>query len=237
MSDKGTLYLIPVPLSYAEISQMALESVEIAKKIKYFIAERPKTCRKWLKDLNHPLPQSDIEVIEWKEPLEAEFQEKTLDILNSGQDLALVSEAGMPCIADPGYPLVRFVHSHQFRVVPLSGPNAMLQTLMASGLSGQHFCFHGYLPAKKEELREAIIKISKLAKSSQISQIFMETPYRNKQVFASLLSVCPQDLVLAVGAGIGSTRESILSATISQWKSIKLNPFLDIPAVFILGSK
>ncbi len=236
MSLTASLYLIPVPLSGAGVTQMSADAKSMAHQLNYFISERPKTSRKWIKDIQHPLPQSEITVIDIMELADIEIFNNMIATLNKGISIGLVSEAGMPCIADPGFELVSRLHSQGWEIKPLPGPNSMMMALMASGLPGQKFSFHGYLSAKKEELREEVIKVSKAAKTSGFTQIFMETPYRNKQVFTTLLGVCPQDLKLCVAADLGTKTEIIKTAKISHWKTAELNPFYDRPAIFILSA-
>lgn len=236
MSKKGILCLIPVPLSDAGPGQMSAEAVAAAHRIHYFVSERPKTTRKWIRDIGHPSPQSTIEVVDIVEMKEDDFLPALVRYLNTGKDIAIVSEAGMPCIADPGSDLVRKLGKQGFEAKPFSGPNSMMMALMASGLPGQKFCFNGYLSSKKEELREDLIKLSKTTQSSGITQIFMETPYRNKQVFTTLLSVCPQDLWLSVSTHLGSPGERIHTGKIREWKDKSLEEFYDKPSIFILAA-
>ncbi len=236
MSKKGQLCLIPVPLSDAGTGQMSAEALNAAHQIHYFVSERPKTSRKWIKDIGHPSPQSAIEVVDIVDLKEPEFMDAMVRYLNTGKDVGLVSEAGMPCIADPGFELVATLRKKGFEIRPFSGPNSMMMALMASGLPGQKFCFHGYLSSKKEELREDLIKLSKTTQSSGVTQIFMETPYRNKQVFTTLLNVCPQDLWLCVASQLGASGERIHTAKIRDWKDKPLEDFHDKPSIFILAA-
>ncbi|MBK9270121.1 MAG: SAM-dependent methyltransferase [Saprospiraceae bacterium] len=236
MSSKACLYLIPVPLSGAGIGQMSTEAIATAHRLNFFISERPKTSRKWIKDIGHPLPQSQITVIDIADISDNVVFNNMVQLLGADTDMGLLSEAGMPCIADPGYELVAQLSQLGHKVKPLSGPNSMMMALMASGMPGQNFTFHGYLSAKKEELREELIKISKAAKSTGFTQIFMETPYRNKQVFSTLLSVSPQEMKLCVAASIGAPNEAILTSKIKEWRKLDLNSFIDHPAIFLLGA-
>ncbi|MBK7695820.1 MAG: SAM-dependent methyltransferase [Saprospiraceae bacterium] len=232
--QKASLHLIPFPLTGAPISQMSIEAMEAARLLDCFLAERGKTARHFIKALSHPLPQSAIEVVEIGENLVDNFN-WLLGKINSGHSVGLVSEAGMPCIADPGAELVKFAHKHGIRVVPHAGPNSMMMALMASGFSGQQYQFHGYLPAKKELLRESLIKLGQTALNSPISHIFMETPYRNKQMFQIAFSVLPQSLDLCIATGLGSSDEIIKTMNVKLWKTENLDAFTDKPSIFILS--
>ena len=232
---KACLHLIPFPLTGAPISQMSQEAMEAAKLLDCFLAERTKTARHFIKALGHPLPQSAIEVVEIGEKDLVNNFNWLLEKINSGHSVGVVSEAGMPCIADPGTELVKFAHKHGIKVVPHAGPNSMMMALMSSGFSGQQYQFHGYLPAKKELLRESLIKLGQNALNSPISHIFMETPYRNKQMFQIAFSVLPQSLDLCIATGMGTSDEVIKTMNVKLWKTENLEVFTDKPSIFILS--
>lgn len=237
MMKFGSLHLIPVPLSGADPHQMSIETMEAARSLQYFIAEKAKTARHFLKSIAHPLKMADIEVAEIiKEDAIASWP-LVLEWLQAGFHVGLVSEAGMPCVADPGYQLVRLAHNYNIQVIPHAGPNSMLMALMASGLQGQQFTFHGYLPAKKEAARSALISLIQKARSDQGSHIFMETPYRNKQIIDLALSLLPDSFQLSVAGGIGTNKETIRTLSMMDWKKIKELDLGDLPSIYILSAK
>ncbi len=233
--SKGKLHLIPVPLSGAGISQMSGSAIGTARSCRFFLAERAKTARQFIKGISHPLPLLQIEVQDWEANTIAEHWKWLQMLLDQGEDVCLVSEAGAPCVADPGHEMVIKAHQGGYTVVPHAGPNSMIMALMSSGLVGQQFCFHGYLPAKKEFLREALIKIGQQALKTNATQLFMETPYRNKQMFEIALSVLQQDLYLCVASNLGAPNELIQTKTIKDWKSVNVAIYQDAPAIFVLG--
>ena len=145
----------------------------------------------------------------------------------------VVSEAGVPCVADPGAAIVRLAHANGIKVVPLVGPSSILMALMASGLNGQSFAFAGYLPVKRNERQERLKFLERRSASEQQTQIFIETPYRNMQLLDDILKCCRPSTMLTVAVDITGTQEYILTQSIQQWKK-KLPDLNKIPAVFLL---
>ncbi|NOT38016.1 MAG: SAM-dependent methyltransferase [Saprospiraceae bacterium] len=229
------LHLIPVPLSGSDISQICHQAISSAHNLRYFLAERSKTARQFIKSIKHPLAQSEIEVRELNDEDFIENKKWIKELVSQNQDLGLVSEAGLPCIADPGYNIVMYAHNNNIEVAPYPGPNSMLMALMASGLNGQEFSFHGYLPRKKEDLKIKLNEISKLSASTLSSQIFMETPYRNLSLLESILNHVPADLYLSISSGLGSSIQKIKTHKVREWKSLNSEYLNDVPAVFIIG--
>ncbi|MBK9107032.1 MAG: SAM-dependent methyltransferase [Saprospiraceae bacterium] len=232
---QSSLHLLPVALSCASINQMSNEAIEAAKSLNMCVVERAKTARHFLKSIQHPLPLAQIEVCEIPITDTHIFFKDIISRILEGQSFGLLSEAGMPCIADPGHELVKMAHQKGIPVWPYAGPNSMLMALMASGFSGQNFQFHGYLPAKKEALREQVIKLVTILKKTGVAQIFMETPYRNKQVFEILLSHVPGDLELCVASQLGNPQQCIYTRPIRDWTEANSKLHYDLPSVFILG--
>ncbi|MBK8954776.1 MAG: SAM-dependent methyltransferase [Saprospiraceae bacterium] len=233
--SQAKLHLIPVPLSGASPEQLSQEAINAAKSLNTFVVERAKTARHFLKSIQHPTPLQSIEIFEIPERDQHHFNQNMIGELLLGKSMGLLSEAGMPCIADPGYEIVRLAHEMGIPVFPYSGPNSMLLALMASGFSGQSFQFHGYLPAKKEALRDQVIKIVAIVKNTGIPQIFMETPYRNKQLLDILLSHVPGDVSLCVASQLGNAQQKIHTRSMKQWTTELCKVHLDLPSVFILG--
>jgi 16S rRNA (cytidine1402-2'-O)-methyltransferase len=155
--------------------------------------------------------------------------------LLEGEDVGLLSEAGMPAIADPGAVVIKMAHAYHIQVVPLTGPSSIMLALAASGLNGQHFIFHGYLPVKSQQRIHKIRQIESESRKTGATQIFMETPYRNVQMFEDILKTCHAGTLLCIAVDITSTREQIKTMPISEWKTYK--PELHKrPAVFLLLS-
>ncbi len=229
------LHLIPCPLSGANLDQLSPQSIEAARSLHAFVAEKAKTARHFLKAISHPRPLAEIQVYEIPRGEDSTFVKEMIGMLKNGTSLGLVSEAGMPCIADPGYELVLSAHREGIEIRPYAGPNSMTMALMASGLPAQEFCFHGYLPAKKDSLRNAVIRVAEQLKKSGVTQLFMEAPYRNKQVFEILKHNVSPDLILVVAASLGTEEQIISHAKLRDWNNPMIEKFYDKPSIFILG--
>lgn len=198
--SSGTLYLIPVPLGpLAPAYCLPPATLEVARRLTHFVVERAKTARAHLKALEHPLPLQQLELAELNEHTPAGALDALLAPLEAGHDLGLLSEAGCPAVADPGAELVAAAHRAGIAVIPLIGPSAILLTLMATGLGGQRFAFHGYLPAKEPARAQAIRALEADARRHHATQLFIETPYRA----AALLEALAATLAPATRVGVG----------------------------------
>lgn len=162
--------------------------------------------------------------------------EALLQPLLAGHDMGLLSEAGCPAVADPGNGLVRLAHDKQIKVIPFTGPSSILLALMASGLNGQRFCFHGYLPIDKTARVQTITALEKLSGKHDQTQIFIETPYRNQRLLELIIQICRDDTDLCIAAYLTATNEIIVTKTIKEWKQ-KLPDINKIPAIFLLQGK
>lgn len=234
--NTARLHLIPVPLSDFGIQQLSPESIETAKRLSCFVAERSKSARQYIKSINHPKPQSEIEVLEIPRDGALNFFKEIITQLKNGKDIGLVSEAGMPCIADPGYELVAMAHHNSIEVLPYAGPNSMMMALMASGMQAQEYCFHGYLPAKKEELRNRLGQIAAQMKKSNATHLFMETPYRTLSMISSLVHHISPDWNLCIASALGAPEQKIAMRKIKNWKAEYWADHEGKPSIFILSS-
>lgn len=232
-SGKGTLFLIPVDLGHADTDLFAPYHLNTVRHLGHFVAERAKTARAFLKAIGHPLPMQAIHMTE----LDKHQPDKNLDDLLrpvfEGQDLGFMSEAGLPCIADPGYQLVKAAHRHLITVKPLNGPSSLMLALMGSGMNGQSFAFNGYLPREKDALRTELTTLQKRIRNGQ-TQLFIETPYRNQQLLEQITTVLQADLRLCIARNMTLRDEWIRTKTIGEWR--KSVPELhDSLCVFVLG--
>ena len=214
--------------------QLPPENIAIAGRLDLWFAEHEKTARLMLRRM---LPEIDLQRQEIhrfdKDGTTAEA-EALLRLMQGGRDAAVISEAGMPGIADPGALLVRAAHRIGIRVVPLTGPSSMMLALAASGLNGQRFTFHGYLPRTPQERKQAIRKIEADALRSGGAELFMETPYRNDVLLGELLQTCASSTLLTIAVDVTQPGGSVETRSISNWS--KATPILGKrPAVFILG--
>jgi 16S rRNA (cytidine1402-2'-O)-methyltransferase len=232
-NTKGTLFLIPVPIAETDpVSCIPGHVIDQTRLLKYFIAENAKTARKFFKQLG--MEQSTLFVSEIDKHDPSYGVNEYLQPLLSGSDMGLMSEAGIPGVADPGAVFVAEAHRKGIRVIPLSGPSSIVLALAASGLNGQQFCFHGYLPKQKEDLRMRLQQMEKQSSRFRQSQIFIETPFRNESLFSELLEVLLPDTRLSISAGLTSPDAVSLTKTIKQWKQSPVPLLKDRPAVFIL---
>lgn len=231
----ATLWLLPVALGDTPWNTcLPAATREAACRLTRFVAENAKTARAELKRIDHPLPLRELTIEQLPEtPTRADI-ERLLAPLLAGHDLGLMSEAGCPAVADPGALLVRRAHERGFVVKPLVGPSSLLLALMASGLDGQRFAFHGYLPAREPERSRRIAELEGESARHRQTQIFIETPYRNRALFAALLQSCRPQTRLCLATDLSLTSESIATRRMADWKSA-VAPDLDKrPTVFLL---
>lgn len=245
----GTLYLVPNLLSAPDAFSRELlacsvpASVQsIAAGLDYFIAENAKTTRSFLKALNEcaplALPLQQIRIAELNIKSDASQLPALLQPLEGGQDAGLISEAGVPAIADPGADLVRLAHQHGIPVKPLVGPSSILLTAMASGLNGQSFAFNGYLPVDAQQRAARIKALEQRSRHEKQTQLFIETPYRNGALFEALLACCQPQTLLTVAIDLTLASESIRTRGVAQWRAdaaaASMPDFHKKPAVFAL---
>lgn len=215
----ASLYLIPVPLGpVAPETCLPSATLAVARRLDSFVVERAKTARAHLKAMDHPLPLQQIEMQELNEHTPVSAIDVLLAPLRAGRDLGLLSEAGCPAVADPGAALVMAAHRAHFPVVPLVGPSSILLALMASGLGGQRFAFHGYLPAKEPERSQALRDLEKTARRERATQLFIETPYRAAALLDALARTLQADTLVSVGADLTLPGQVIHTRRAADWR-------------------
>ncbi len=218
-SSKGALYLIPSPLGENMPDEVIPGPVlDNLRHFTTFVVEETRTARRYLSKAGLKGSIQSLEFHELNEHTPESEIEGYLRLFDNGNDVALISEAGLPAVADPGAQLVALAHRHGIRVIPSVGPSSLMLALMASGLNGQSFAFCGYLPAKTDERRVRLRSIEKISASAGQTQIFIETPYRNDQMFTDILAVCRPATLLCVAADITLPDESIRTMSIAEWK-------------------
>lgn len=239
-SKIGTLYLLPVGLSSPGDDPTAWESWlpaatrETACRLQHFVVENAKTARASLKALGHATPLRELDIRELPQQPDEAALEMLLEHALAGRDIGLMSEAGCPAVADPGALLVRAAHRKKIPVKPLVGPSALLLSLMGSGLDGQRFAFHGYLPARDPERSKAVQTLEKDSARLRQTQLFIETPYRNGALFQALLKTCQPATRLCVASDLTLESETIRTDSIAAWRKAEA-PILDKrPTVFLL---
>ena len=233
--NKGKLYLIPTILG--ENTQKTTLPTSIYKAIKdidIFIVENIRTARRHIKKIYSEKDIDSTIFYSYGKHDTINLEQDFLPHILSGKNVGLLSEAGLPCIADPGSEIVEYAHNFQIDVVPFVGPSSILLALMASGLNGQNFAFTGYLPIDKSERVKVLRHLESLTKRLRQTQIFMETPYRNNQLFDTLLKSCHNNTRLCIASDITMPTEKIKTKTIAEWKQIKINIHKK-PAIFLIG--
>ena len=236
---EAALYLIPVTLGASPFGNVfPPANHDIILGIKHFIVEEERTARRFLKAVDSAINIDELTFYPMGKHADAALFRNYLKALEGGLPMGVISEAGCPAVADPGSNLVALAQAQGFQVCPLVGPSSILLALMGSGLSGQNFAFHGYLPIK-DELRAQ--KISALEKDSRLekrTQIFIETPYRNRQMLAALMKHCAPTSRICTASDLTLASETIISASVLDWRQREKRqqlPELDRrPTVFLL---
>lgn len=229
----GRIYLIPVSLGGENFNEVIPEKVlQITRELRYFTVEELRSARRFLRAIDREFPIDETEFFILNEHTREEEIEAFLKPVIEGNNLGIMSEAGLPCIADPGSRLVAIAHQRNITVIPLTGPSSIILALISSGMNGQNFTFNGYLPVKPEERKSKLHELERRSKDG-FAQIFMETPYRNQNMFEALISFCNPATRLCIAADITLPSESIITRTISEWKRNKPD-LKDRMAVFIL---
>jgi len=245
----GILYLVPNTLGPADVANSdILSSIlpadvqALAARLDYFIAENAKTTRAFLKlvNANYPLarPLQEIRIAELNVNTEATALPALLAPLLAGQDAGLISEAGVPAVADPGANLVRLAHQHGIQVRPLVGPSSLLLAVMSSGLNGQSFAFNGYLPTDAAQRSKRIKQLEERSRQEKQTQLLIETPYRNGAMLEALSATCNGTTLISVATDLTLDSETIRTQTATKWKSElaagKTPDFHKKPTVFLL---
>ncbi len=231
----GTLYLIPVPLGpVSPDASLPPDTLAVARRLDHFVVERAKTARAHLKAMGHPQPIQTLQLSELNEHTPPAAIPPLLAPLKAGHDVGLLSEAGCPAVADPGAALVMAAHRANIPVVPLIGPSSILLALMASGLGGQRFAFHGYLPAKEPERSQKIRELEKTARREKATQLFIETPYRSAVLLDALATTLSPDILISVGADLSLPSQLIQTRSAKNWRG-QTNMVKDRLVVFGIG--
>ncbi|WP_140936782.1 SAM-dependent methyltransferase [Sphingobacterium lumbrici] len=233
--NTGKLYLIPVPLAEgAEKSSYTFLHHEIIDSIHEYVVENEKTARRFLKSAGLKIPQNQLIIHDYGKHSrgQMDYGEVFANVLK-GKDIGLMSEAGCPGVADPGADIVLEAHKRGIQVVPLVGPSSILLALMASGFNGQKFAFHGYLPIDKGDRAKRIKDLESQSAREKITQIFIETPFRNNQLLNELLRICKPSTLLSISSNLTATDECVKTMSVAAWKK---NPqeLHKIPAIFLL---
>jgi len=231
----GTLYLVPTALCDPFVPTATLPDtvLKIVARLDYFIVENAKSARQFLKTVGTAVPLQALDLRELNEHTPETALQGLLEPLQQGRDAGLLSEAGAPAVADPGANLVAFAHRSGITVEPVVGPSSILLALMASGLNGQAFAFQGYLPADRPGRLKALAELERESAAKSMTQIFIETPYRNDALFADLIATCSPDTRLCVATSITAPDQSIATKAVKDWRKMSVE-LSRRPTVFLL---
>lgn len=220
----GTLYLIPTPINDKDLKDILLpEYIDIISELKTFIVETPKNARRNLGTLPMKTKMQEIVMYELSEHTNDSELSQLIKPLLNGENVGVMSDAGVPSVADPGYRVVREAQKYDIKVVPFVGPSSILLSLMASGLNGQNFAFNGYLPKDTEELKKRIRFLENLSIKINQTQIFMDTPYRNQKLFENIMMVCDPNTSLCIALNVGNEDGYIKTLKIKEWRNCKID--------------
>lgn len=218
-NDRGRLFLIPSPLGENDPKEVIPEGVlSMLPKLDTYVVEATRTARRYLSAAGLKGHIQELDFHELNEHTKPDEVRALLTLFENGKDVGLITEAGLPAVADPGAQLVSLCHKEGIEVVPCSGPSSLMLALMASGLNGQTFAFSGYIPAKTDERRQALKSFERRSASEHQTQIFIETPYRNESLFADILNICQNSTELCIAANITMPDAFIRTKTIPEWK-------------------
>ena len=231
--QQGNLYLIPTVLAENATQTIPAYIKDIIIDTDFYIVENFKTARRFIKSIYKEKNIDECIFLEMDKHKNYQFDDNFLTEIFNGKNIGLMSEAGVPCIADPGNKVVEIAHEMEIKVVPLVGPSSILLALMASGFNGQQFSFNGYLPIDSAERKNKLLQMEAAGKKGT-TQLFMDTPYRNQRLLEEIIQFCKFDTMLCIACNITAKDEYIKTLPLAEWK--KRKPDLNKkPAIFILG--
>lgn len=231
----GTIYLFPVPLAVGDASEvLPRRTLQLMLQIRHWVVEDVRTARRWLKACHRDIDINALTFTELNEHTPPEEVPLMLAPVAEGHDVGVMSEAGCPCVADPGSLLVAAAQARGYRVVPLVGPSSILMSLMASGFNGQSWAFVGYLPTEPRERQRRLDRMVQAIRRDDQTQIFIETPYRNERLIAELARQLPSDMHLCVACDITGHDENIRTLSIAQWRQADTTAYHKRPTIYLL---
>ena len=233
--NKGKLYLIPTVIGDGTHKEtLTPPIIKAVQKINIFIVENIRTTRRYIRTLDKEKDIDNITFYCFGKHNNINLEKDFLPHIIQGQDVGIISESGLPCVADPGSKIVAYAHNFDINVIPLVGPSSILLALMASGLNGQNFTFNGYLPIDKSERKKSIRRLEERIIKIDQTQIFIETPYRNNQLFEALIKTCSKYTKICIATDITTFNENIKTKTALEWKNTKVI-IPKKPTIFVLG--
>lgn len=230
----GKLYLIPVPLADETVPAVIPSAqADLINTLTHYVVENEKTARRWLKYMGLKTPQNELDILVFDKRSNKQQLAQYFKALKAGKHVGLMSEAGCPGVADPGSELVAEAHRLGIEVVPMVGPSSILLALMGSGFNGQSFAFQGYLPIDRGARAKRIKELEGLAERLNQTQLFIETPFRNNQLFDEILKSCHPQTQVCVACNLTSAEEFIKTKTVAEWKT-QVPDLHKKPTIFLL---
>lgn len=236
--SKGTIYMIPCPIAESRPLWDVLPraNYDVMNALDYFIVENVRSARRFLSKVGVERKIEELEFVELNEhTTKPEEVERMLRPVLEGRSAGVISEAGVPGVADPGADIVALAHRYGIRVVPLVGPSSILMSVMASGLNGQSFAFVGYLPVKDAERQRRLKELERRAQEERQAQLFIEAPYRNVKLFEALLKTLAPKMRLTVATDITAPEEYIRTLRVEEWRRLSMPEIAKRPTIFVLG--
>ena len=232
---QGKLILIPNLLGDSNYRDAINEKIiQTLKETNFFVVENIRSARRYIKKIIPEKSIDEITFFSYGKYDNLDLKNDFLQNILTGNDIGLISEAGVPAVADPGSKIIEYAHKFNIQVKPLVGPSSILLAIMSSGMNGQNFAFNGYLPINSKEQIKKIKQLENLSKKTGQTQIFMETPYRNNKLLKTLTNVCWDNTMLCVASNITQENESIITKSILEWKTLKINIDKQ-PSIFLIS--
>lgn len=229
------LYIIPSYLGENSPRNIFADVyLDVVKELRHYVVENEKSARKFLKFIYPEIPQQELEFEILDKRSNSLNMEDIVQFMEKNPKVGLLSEAGTPCIADPGNILVFWAQQKNWEIIPMVGPSSILLSLMASGLNGQHFEFHAYLPIDADQRKTAILQLEKESEKFNKTQIFMETPYRNMALFEALLKHLSPETQLCIASNVSLTSQQIKTRKVADWKKVKVDLHKK-PSIFLIN--
>jgi len=231
-----TLYLIPTPIAEETMDHIPLAVVNAIGLLDCFVVEKLRTARRFIRSVikDYDIDGADFIELDKRNPQQSHMMIK--ELLTAGRSFGLMSEAGLPCIADPGHDVVNQARASYYKIVPITGPSSIFMALMASGLNGQEFTFHGYLPIKEPALTKKLKAIQDNAIKTGYTQIFIETPYRNQKLYEKMSSTFQHTIRLCIAQDISAPEEYIDTRTIAHWRKQHDLELKKSPCIFLINT-
>lgn len=232
---RGRVYLVPSLLGIVPPDDVLPQrTIDVARSLAHWVVETPKPARAFLKSLVPKRPISSISITPIGDASDARSAGALLAPALRGEDVGVLSDAGCPGVADPGALIVAAAHAHDLRVVPLVGPSSLLLALMAAGMNGQRFAFHGYLPAKPDERAAALRRLEAESRSQRCTQLFIETPYRNVPLLTTIVQALAPPTRVCVAVDLTLPTESVATRTVREWRRSDVAAYAKRAAIFLL---